>query len=216
MPRLMTYGEFARHRGVGKSAVSNWKRDGLLAMGEGADGKLYVDVERTDARLNVRFDPMRGRPPAASSEMIGLALLPDSGSGSLQQLPELGESLQAVRVELIRRQSTGHALRNAQTAGELAPVSELLDRANAIGRVARERIHAWFRGEAERFAAVRDVREIMTIGEKGIDQVFADLADQAAAGGFTGEDAEDPELEAQAEAEMEAAIAGRSPEKTSG
>lgn len=203
--QLMTQSEFARHRGVGKSAVSNWKRDGLVVFAEGEGGRLFVDVTRSDAKLNARLDPMRGRPTAASA--LPSSALPSDEASASPALPLVaGESLQAVRMDLIRRQSTGHALKNAQTAGELAPVGELVERANAIGRAARERIHAWFRGEAEHFAAVRDVREIMSIGEKGIDQVFADLADQAAAGGFASEDAEDPELEAQAEAEMEAAI----------
>jgi hypothetical protein len=203
--QLMTQTEFARHRGVGKSAVSNWKRDGLLVLAEGEGGKLFVDVTRTDAKLNAKLDPMRGRPTAAASAPAGALPFEDVPAAAAAPIGG-GDSLQTVRMDLIRRQSTGHALKNAQTAGELAPVGELVERANAIGRAARERIHAWFRGEAEHFAAVRDVREIMSIGEKGIDQVFADLADQAAAGGFASEDAEDPDLEAQAEAEMEAAI----------
>ncbi|WP_430635034.1 hypothetical protein [Sphingomonas hankookensis] len=60
---LLTKGEFALHRGVGKSAVSNWSKKGLLVMGECPEtGAIKVDVERTDARINARVDPMRGRP----------------------------------------------------------------------------------------------------------------------------------------------------------
>jgi hypothetical protein len=207
MGRLMTQGEFARHRGVGKSAVSNWKRDGLLVMGEGAGGKLYVDVERSDARLNARFDPMRGRPTSTMSRSIGLPLVAGAAPDPCSQLPDQGETLQSVRVELIRRQSAGHALRNAQAAGELAPLVELVERAQNLSRSTRERIQGWFRGEAERLAAERDIRVIISICEEGIDRIFVDLADQAAAGGFAAEDREDPDLEAQAEADMEAAIA---------
>ncbi|MEG8021810.1 hypothetical protein [Sphingomonas aerolata] len=63
---LMTKGEFAVHRGVGKSAVSNWAKKDLLVMGEcPTSGAIKVDVERTEARINARVDPMRGRPSAS-------------------------------------------------------------------------------------------------------------------------------------------------------
>ncbi|MBM3927382.1 MAG: hypothetical protein FJ335_02840, partial [Sphingomonadales bacterium] len=60
---LMTKGAYAVHRGVGKSAVSNWSRKGLLVLGEcPTSGAVMVDVGRTDARINSRVDPTRGRP----------------------------------------------------------------------------------------------------------------------------------------------------------
>jgi hypothetical protein len=201
MAGLMTQSEFARHRGVGKSAVSNWKKDGHLVLAEGTDGRLYVDAARTDARLNARLDPMRGRPTAAAAAPA--AALPFDEVAAAAPIGA-GDSLQTVRMELIRRQSTGHALKNAQTAGELAAVGELEQRASAIGRAARERVQAFLRGEAERLAAERDIRVIMSLLEEGIDRVFADLADAAEAGEFA--ETEEPELEAQAEAELEAAI----------
>lgn len=202
--QLMTQTEFARHRGVGKSAVSNWKRDGMVVFAEGEGGRLFVDVVRSDAKLNAKLDPVRGRPTAAASLPPSALLLEDAAAAQLLPIGT-GESLQSVRMDLIRRQSTGHALKNAQTAGELAAISELEQRASAIGRAARERVQAFLRGEAERLAAERDIRVIMALLEQGIDRVFADLADAAEAGEFA--DTEEPELEAQAEAELEAAIA---------
>jgi hypothetical protein len=53
-------------------------------------------------------------------------------------------------------------------------------------------MHAWFRGIAEQLAAEKDVRQIMVLGEEGIDEVFAELADAAAAA--TSPDDDDAEL----------------------
>lgn len=193
--QLMTQADYARHRGVTRPAVSNWKKAGLLVMAEDpADGRIKVDVARSDARINGRVDPGRGRPanaqvPAGELPMDGPA--PPSPAKPGAAVPE---SLNTVRLELIRQQTAGHVLKNAQAAGELAPIVELQRRAVELGRAARDRIQAWFRGEAERFAAERDIRAIMALGEAGIDQVFAELADMAADGAF-GSDEEPNEAE---------------------
>lgn len=200
MPTLMTQAEFARHRCVGRSAVSNWKKAGLLILVEdGLDGRIKVDRDRSDAKINARIDPGRGRPTTAASavDAATAAELP------IEDLPAASpaapgsaapENLNTVRLELIRQQTAGHVLKNAREAGELAPIIELQRRAGELGRAMRDRMHAWFRGEAERLAVERDVRTIMTIGETGIDQVFAELADMAADGAF-GADEEPNEAE---------------------
>jgi hypothetical protein len=102
----------------------------------------------------------------------------------------------------LREQRTGQALKNAQLAGELVPLIEAERRVSEVGRAARERMHAWFRSVAERIAAEKDVRQIMAIGESGIDEVFAELADAAARGEFAGDD---EDLTPEEVAEMEAA-----------
>jgi uncharacterized protein involved in type VI secretion and phage assembly len=81
----------------------------------------------------------------------------------------------------VREQRIGQALKNAQLAGDLVPLIEAERRVSEVGRAARERMHAWLRSVAERFAAESDVRTIMALGEEGIDEVFAELADAAAA-----------------------------------
>jgi hypothetical protein len=189
--KLMTQAAFARHRGVGRSAVSNWKKAGLLVLAEDpADGVIKVDVGRSDARINGRVDPGRGRPTGASTaaEMPLEAPAPAMQAGAGAAPPE---NLNTVRLELIRQQTAGHVLKNAREAGELAPVAELQRRAVELGRAARDRMQAWFRGEAERFASEREVRTIMVIGEEGIDRVFAELADMAADGAFGADDEPD-------------------------
>jgi hypothetical protein len=90
------------------------------------------------------------------------------------------------RIEQVREQRIGNALKNAQLAGELVPLVEAERRVSEVGRAARERMHAWLRSVAERFAAEKDVRTIMALGEEGIDQVFAELADAAVRGEFAG------------------------------
>jgi hypothetical protein len=202
--QLMTQANYARHRGVTRPAVSNWKKAGLLVLAEDpADGRIKVDVARSDARINGRVDPGRGRPAnAPASPELPIEASPSASAPAPSAAAGGGESLQSVRMELIRHQTAGHVLKNAREAGELAPVQELQRRAAEMGRAARERMQAWFRAQAERFAAERDPRTLMALGEEGIDQVFSELADAAAAGAF----AED-EDSAAVEAELEAAAA---------
>lgn len=187
MPELMTQAAFARHRGVTRPAVSNWKKAGLLVLAEDpADGRIKVDVGRSDARINGRVDPGRGRPANAAPPVAEQPA--ETPPASAEPGAPAPENLNTVRLELIKQQTAGHVLKNAREAGELAPVIELQRRAVEVGRAARDRMQAWFRGEAERLLAQRDVRALMAIGEEGIDRVFAELADMAADGAFGAED----------------------------
>jgi len=184
---LMTKGDFARHRGVGKSAVSNWAKKGLLVMGEcPATGAIQVDVERTEARINTRVDPMRGRPSAAT---------PIAAPAQVEEGGDLfsgRRNAAQVRVDLAEENLVGQRLKNAQAAGELAPAIELKRRSAELGRVCRERMHSMFRSISERLAVERDARTIMAIGGAEIDRVFGELADEVDAGLLTaGDDAPD-------------------------
>lgn len=212
--QLMTQAQFATHRGVTKAAVSNWKRDGLLVLVEDpADHRIKVDVSQTEAVLAARRDPMRGRPPVASNSE-GSETLPPAEEGGAQQLSlptapagDAGggaRSLADERIAQVREQRIGNALKNAQLAGELVLLIEADRRVAEGARACRERMHAWLRSVAERFAAERDVRAIMAIGEEGIDQIFEELANQAGRGEFAGDDEED-EPTAEELAELDAA-----------
>jgi hypothetical protein len=201
--QLMTQAQFARHRGVVKGAVSNWKKGGLLVMAEGPGGRPMVDVVRTELKLNANLDPMRGRPPTgASGKASGEAPALPLGEGPAPEPKR--DDLADERAAHLREQRTGQALKNAQLAGQLVPLIEAERRVSEVGRAARERMHAWFRSIAERVAAEKDVRQIMVIGESGIDEVFAELADAAERGDFAGHD---DELPAEEVAEMESAAA---------
>jgi hypothetical protein len=176
---LMTKGQFAVHRGVGKSAVSNWAKKDLLVLGEcPTSGAIMVDVERTEARINSRVDPMRGR-PAASVPAPASPGPQDAGDTGADHS---GRRAAMVRTELAEENLVTLRLKNAERGRELAPRIELERRAAELGRVARERMQAMFRAIAERLAAERDARTIMAIGSAEIDRVFAELANDVEAG----------------------------------
>lgn len=199
---LMTKGQFAAHRGVGKSAVSNWAKKSLLVMGEcPTSGAILVDVERTEARINTRIDPMRGRPAASLPQA---AALPPGETGDAIEPSLAGRSVAKVRAELAEENLVTLRLKNAERGRELAPRIELERRAAELGRVARERMQAMFRAIAERLAAERDVRNVMAIGSAEIDRVFAELASDVEAGKLVEPDEPD---DVAVENEMEAAAA---------
>jgi hypothetical protein len=199
---LMTKGQFAAHRGVGKSAVSNWAKKGLLIMGEcPSTSAVMVDVERTEARINSRVDPMRGRPAANLPATAPLAFV-DPAEAAEAGLA--GRSVAKVRAELAEENLITLRLKNAEKGKELAPRIELERRAAELGRVARERMQAMFRAIAERLAAERDARTVMAIGSAEIDRVFAELANDVEAGRLAEPDEPD---DAAVENELEAAAA---------
>ncbi len=187
MATLMTQAEFAARRGVGKSAVSNWKKAGLLIFAEGEGGKLFVHAERSEARLEARLDPMRGRP--ASGEAVEPAVT-DGGDELPLDAPAKRKWSDA-RAELADEDLFGKRLKNAQAAGELVPLVEAERRLAAIGRMIRERLAAEERNVAERLAATSDVRGVMAILEEARVKAFTAVA--AAVAGGELDEAEEPE-----------------------
>jgi hypothetical protein len=181
---LMTRADFARHRGVQKSAVSNWSGKGWLVFAEGPGGKQMIDVARTEAKLNANLDPSRGRPTTGQMQAAEVPL-PSPGKPAA---PANDGGLSNVRTDLIRSQTVGKNLDNARRAGELVPFQEFERLATEAGRVTRERMIALARTNAERLAAERDPRQIVAILTEGIDQTFAELAEQL----MKGEEGDDP------------------------
>lgn len=189
---LMSQAEFAAHRGVGKSAVSNWKKAGLLVFAERPDGKLAVHVERTDAKLNARIDPTRGRPTSG----IGEAAVPSD-------LPLESEvagirNAAAVRVEVAEEELVSRRMKNAEVARQLVPLIEVERRLGHLGRMARERVEAELRGLAERIAAERDTRSVMMLMVEACDAAFSALADAIERGALASDDEDDAVAEAEA------------------
>jgi len=211
-PRLMSKSEFAVHRGVGKSAVSNWAKASLLVMAEDpADPtKVKIDVARTEARLNAKIDPARGRPTKGVAQPAGD--LPPAPTSA----PAAGGSLADVRTDLIRQQTEKLQLENARRAGDLVPLEEYARRASEFGRVARERMLSVVRSQAEWLAANRDARAIVAQLEDEIERAFADLAAQIASGQVA--DGIDPdEDDADVQAEVAQALAeGEAEEREAG
>jgi hypothetical protein len=191
---LMTQAEFAAHRGVGKSAVSNWKKAGLLVFAEGPDGKLAVDVARTDAKLNARIDPTRGRPTTAIGETgvpSELALDVDTSSPAVRNAA-------AVRVEVAEEELVFRRMKNAEVARQLVPMVEVERRLGNLGRMARERVEAELRGRAEQIAAQRDPRSVMMLIVEACDTAFNALADAIERGALARDDEDEAEPEAEA------------------
>lgn len=209
----MSKSEFAVHRGVGKSAVSNWARDGHLVMAEDpADPtKMKIDVARTEARLNAKIDPARGRPTKGAAQPQGD--LPLAAPASAQTA---AGSLADVRTDLIRQQTEKLQLENARRAGDLVPVEEYARRASEFGRVARERMLSVVRSQAEWLASNRDARAIVAQLEDEIERAFADLAAQIASGEVAdGVDADEDDAAVQAEVDQ-ALAEGEAEEREAG
>lgn len=199
-PRLMSKSEFAVHRGVGKSAVSNWAKADLLVMAEDPDDptKMKIDVARTEARLNAKIDPARGRPTKGTAQPQGdLPLTPP-------RTEPRGESLADVRTDLIKAQTVKAQLDNARRAGDLVPLEDYARRASEFGRVARERTMSIIRTQAEWLAASKDARAIVARMEDEIERAFADLAAQIETGAVAdlGDDLDDAALAAEVEAAL--------------
>ena len=203
-PRLlMTKGEFAAHRGVGKSAVSNYAAKDWLVMAEcPTSGTMKVDVDRTEARLNAKLDPTRGRPKAADALPQGD--LPLEAEAPRARAEPKGDSVAEVRSDLMRTQIVGNALKNARAAGELVAVADYARRASELGRLARERMQSLTRSLSERLAVETDPRQIVAILSVEIDAAFSDLADQVDAGAL---DEDAGAAEADVLAEVDAALA---------
>lgn len=202
-PRLMTQTEFAKHRGVGRSAVSNYKTKGLLVFGEGEDGSVLVDVARTEARLNAKVDPTRGRPTTSQvgggQDALPLEQAPPASAVSNQM-----RDVANVRTDLVRQQVIEKQMANARRAGELVAVAEYEKRATELGRVVRERMQSMLRTMSERFAAEKDPRQIVSVGALEIDRIFTELADQAEAGTLSVDDQLEAELAAEVASQDEA------------
>ena len=195
MGDLLTQADFAKRRGVGKSAVSNWKKAGLLVFAEDADGRMMVDARRTEARLNSRLDPTRGRPTAATQETAAPLPLSDAvgdpGAGQERNLAR-------VRAEVAEEDLVDKRLKNAARARELVPAAEAERRVGALGQMVRERIQAELRAKAERLAAEREPRAIMALLDEAVDRAFLALAKAVAGGSLDDLDEDGEEVAAEA------------------
>lgn len=178
VPAFMRLKDYAAHQGVLPSAVSNWKKEGLVVFGTAPATARLVDVAATDANLAQRRDPMRGRPISGAAPLVASAPAPDT-----QARNELGQ----VRTELLKAQTAGKLMENARLAGELVPLIEAERRISEIARLARERCKAAFRSEAERLGVETDRRAIMALCDETIDQAFAQMADDVESGALLGD-----------------------------
>lgn len=178
MAQLMSQTEFAARHRVGKPAVSNWKKRGLLVFAPDPDrpGKELVDVARSDLLVRGTIDPTRGRTRTA-----GEAAAPPSPSepAARRELPMSG--LQQAQLADIEERTRRRKIETEVMLGTLVPIAEYERRAGDLGRLIRERTQALIRQHAERVAAESDPRTIMALLGEAFDQLFNQVADEVEA-----------------------------------
>ena len=194
MPELLTKAAYARHRGVGKSAVSNWiNRDQIVLV----DGK--VDVAASDARLGAMVDAASGRDPAPAN-----AAKKSGGAAAERQRPEQGAratarasnaksgsdsvansdaaQLAQERLAEIRERRIGHSLKNAEIAGTLVPIAAFEARLQTMISGFCERMQSELRAGSEALALETDKRKVRGMLDDMIHKVRSDFADAIEAG----------------------------------
>jgi hypothetical protein len=203
---LMTRGEYAAHRSVTPANVSIWKRKGLIAYAEDpADGKLKIDVVRSDAKVNAAIDPTRGRPSRAAAQKAEESP-PAPMTPPAPPQSDAAQQVADVRVDFIREQTIGKRMKNAADAGALVPLEEYAGRIEKFGRLSLERMTALVRSLAERLAAERDPRQLVALLETEIARAFERLK-QDALTGAEGEAVEESADDVESEEQQEAVLA---------
>lgn len=201
MTLLMKQAEYAAHRGVKASAVSNWKAKGLLVFAPDPDrpGKQLVDVAKTDLVIGGTIDPTRGRPRSAEIAQAETAP-PKNPNKSPTPTVRAPDPYAEARLEEMRERTTRRRIENAQLMGQLVPLAEYERRAGDMGRVVRERTAGLIRQHAERLAAETDPRTIIALLSEAFDSMFDRLASEI-------------EAEASAELAADAALAAVEPDE---
>ena len=199
---LISKAAYARHRGVGKSAVSNWiKRGQIVLVGD------KVDQAASDTRLAALVDPAGGRdaggaqlakaPPSRSkaprSKAEKAAAGPEPGSVSVAD--ETAASLAEERLGEIRERRFGQALKNAQMAGELVPVEAFEARLQTLIGGFCERLQSELRAQSEALAKETERRTVRGMLDDIVSGVRSDFAERILAASSTEETDGDEEGE---------------------
>jgi hypothetical protein len=177
---FMKQKDFAARQGVQPSAVSNWKRAGLLVFGATPETRKMIDVAASEARLADRRDAGRGRPPTA--------IEPEIEREIETVAPEPGKHLSNVRTRLLEVQTDGKLLDNKERAGKLVPLIEYQRRATALPQLLRDRLLAQFRSHREQLAAISDPRLQDLRNAELINEVFEQMATDIEAGALSADD----------------------------
>lgn len=186
--------EYAKHRGVKPSAVSNWNTKGLLvfAADPSRPGKQLIDVEKTDLVLNGTVDQTRGRPRSGDMEAAAQFGADAPAPSAPRSVPMTAEA--AARLEEVQERTLGRRIENERNLGRLISLADAERRAADRGRMIRERVNSLVRAHAERIAAESDPRVVVSILQTEFDALFNRVADEI-------------EAEARAEADVDATLA---------
>jgi len=174
MPLLMTQAEFADRHGVGKPAVSGWKKKGLLVFAPDPErpAKMLVDAEKSDLLVRGSIDPTRGRPRSSEHGAETPA-----AEAPVRQLPPLS-GIEAARLEEMQERTRRRKIETEQLLGSLVSAAEAERRAGELGRKCREGVMAAIRQQSERIAAESDPRQVVAILSEAVEQLFNRLADE--------------------------------------
>lgn len=175
MTLLLKQAEFAARHGVGPSAVSNWKKRGLVVFAPDPrrPGKQLIDAEKSDLLVRGTIDQTRGRPRGDAAEAAAPA---ESTAPAIAM-----NGLEAARLEEMRERTTRRKIENEQLLGRLVSLAEYERRAGDMGRMIRERTHGLIRQHGERLAAETDPRTIMAILTEAFDGLFDQVAGEVEA-----------------------------------
>lgn len=171
-PTLMRAKDYAVHRGVRPSAVSNWKAAGHLVWAEDPErpGKQLIDVEKSDLILGGKVDPTRGRPRSAEAAAPADVTQADASGARVSGMDQ-------ARLDEMRERTLGRRIENDKALKYLVPLAEYERRAGDMGRMVRERTVGVVRQLAERLAAETDPRQVISLLNSEFDRLFNKLAD---------------------------------------
>lgn len=191
---LMTKAAYARHRGVGKSAVSNWVTRNQIVI---VNGK--VDVANSDAKLDATVDQATGRPKtgkqaaqkqvkpkqatsqrraprAATSAKRTPKASPLKPDANASVADDTQRSLTEERLGEIRERRIGNALKNAEAAGTLVPIDAIEARLQTLISGFCDRMQSELRARSEKLALETDKRAIRAALDDTVHHVRADFA----------------------------------------
>lgn len=156
---IMSQAEFARHRGVSRATVTEYKHKGLLVMTE--DGK--VDAAASKKRLTSSLDPVRGgdrssteRKPAANSK-----------------------EYMAAKTREMQAKAVKQEMETRKRAGELLEREEVESAAFTLARQTQEAGMAIADRLSSLLAAESDAGKVHDMLTSELRQVFNEMAETA-------------------------------------
>lgn len=162
-PTHMTQAEFARHRGVSRPTVSEYKRKGLLVM---KDERL-VDVVASEARLASSLDQSRGGDRS-------------QGSASGKKKPAAGGgAYMAAKIRGMEAVADRQELETKKLANELLEREETHRKAFTLARNAQESMMGIADRMAPLLAAEADPAKVHAMLSDELRNVAQDLAKAA-------------------------------------
>ncbi len=158
----MTQAEFARHRGVSRATVTEYKHKGLLVMTD--DGR--VDVAASEQRLNASLDPVRGGDRSAAKKQPAATVKEDG-------------RFMSARVEELVAKAAWQRLKLEKEAGRLVEKESTRQAAFTLARTAQETLIAIPDRLSSILAAESNAAKVHAVLSEEIRRVCNELASGA-------------------------------------